>query len=239
MKRKLHLLNLALAALLALTGWRIWQVRKNAEVRSASLAAQEVKPAAAIPEPALDPPAPATAADYIEVAGRVLFTRDRNPEVEVVVIERPVPPLPVAYGVLDLGAGPTAILSAASGEPQRAYRVGDRIGEFRLLEATPRELVFGWEDKRIRKRVEDLKPEESAPAAQAAAPPPQQPPPSQTKVVGASPASKAAPSAIDMGGGLRACQPDDASPAGTVSGGYRKLVTETPFGKSCRWEPVQ
>lgn len=240
MKRKLILLNLALVALLALTGWRISEIREKARLRNGSVLGQSVKETATIPEPALKPPDPVMAAEYLEVAEHVLFARDRNPTVEVVVVEKPVPPLPVAHGVLDLGTGPTAILSTASGQPQRAYRVGDRIGEFQLVGATSKELVFQWEDKRIRKTVEELRPAVNAPPAeQAAAPPPaQQAAQSQSKVVGASPAAKAAPSEIDMGAGLRACQPDDTSPPGTVTGGYRKLVTETPFGKACRWELI-
>jgi hypothetical protein len=33
--------------------------------------------------------------------------------------------------------------------------------------------------------------------------------------------------------------PGDTTPAGTVRDGYRKLVTQTPFGNACRWELVK
>jgi hypothetical protein len=238
LKRKLHLLNLALAALVALAGWRIWQIHERARIRSEAVLGQTVQPAPALPAPVLQPPQPASAIGYIDIAQNLLFSRDRNPTVEVAVVEKPLPPLPVAHGVLDLGSGPTAILSEASGKEQRAYRVGDQIGEFKLVLATPTALEFEWETKRIRKTMEELKPEETV---EAAPPPPQaaQPPPqAQSSVVGTS-ASKAAPSEIEMGTGLRACQQDDTSPPGTVSGGYRKVVTETPFGKACRWELIK
>ena len=42
----------------------------------------------------------------------------------------------------------------------------------------------------------------------------------------------------ETGTGIKGCQPGDNSPAGAVVDGYRKLVTETPFGKSCRWEKI-
>jgi hypothetical protein len=44
---------------------------------------------------------------------------------------------------------------------------------------------------------------------------------------------------VDTGGGIRACAPGDTAPAGTMSDGYRKIVSETPFGKVCRWEKVK
>ncbi|MBI4876733.1 MAG: hypothetical protein HY822_19020, partial [Acidobacteria bacterium] len=39
--------------------------------------------------------------------------------------------------------------------------------------------------------------------------------------------------------GMRACQPGDSSPVGTVVDGMRKVVTKTPFSVICRWEPVK
>ena len=47
------------------------------------------------------------------------------------------------------------------------------------------------------------------------------------------------PSDIEMGPGMKACQPDDNSPAGTVVGKYRKVVSHTPFGAACRWESIE
>jgi hypothetical protein len=40
-------------------------------------------------------------------------------------------------------------------------------------------------------------------------------------------------------GQVKLCNPGDTSPAGAVVDGYRKVVTRTPFGEVCRWEPVQ
>jgi hypothetical protein len=34
---------------------------------------------------------------------------------------------------------------------------------------------------------------------------------------------------------MKACQPGDTSPAGTVVDGYKKIVEQTPFGPACRW----
>ena len=44
---------------------------------------------------------------------------------------------------------------------------------------------------------------------------------------------------IETGGGHRTCAPDEKSPDGTVDRGFRKVIAKTPFGESCRWEPVE
>jgi len=116
--------------------------------------------------------------------------------------------------------------------------VGDQIGEFTLAEITATEVAFLWEGQSIRKSVEELKPavEEQAPQ-QAEAPAPASQPKAQTAVVLSK--AESGPSDIDLGGGMRACRPEDPSPPGTVFGGYRKVVTQTPFGQVCRWELVK
>lgn len=236
MTRKLHVLNLALAALLALTGWQIRQRWLEAREREKRVLGRPPEAAAPVAEPPLRPLEPLPASAYLEVAQRFLFSRDRNPEVIIeMAAPKPMPPLPVAHGVLDLGSGPTAILSERAGQAQRAYRVGDRIGEFTLADVTAEELAFLWEGKEIRKKLEELKPPE-APAAEAPAPAPAKP---KTAVVATSTTVASGPSDIDMGGGVRACRQGDTSPPGTVMNGYKKVVTPTPFGQVCRWEPVK
>ena len=43
----------------------------------------------------------------------------------------------------------------------------------------------------------------------------------------------------DMGGGFHGCIAGDNSPDGTVKDGLKKVMTQTPFGSSCHWEPAQ
>jgi hypothetical protein len=40
----------------------------------------------------------------------------------------------------------------------------------------------------------------------------------------------------DLSAGVKACQPGDSSPAGTVADGMRKVIMPTPFGSKCYWE---
>jgi SAM-dependent methyltransferase len=44
---------------------------------------------------------------------------------------------------------------------------------------------------------------------------------------------------VDIGAGRRACVKNDSTPPGAVVDGLRKVVTESPFGPVCRWEPVK
>jgi len=237
-------LNFALVVLLAAAGWRLWQKRGEALARENAMLHRPLKPAPApAPAPApVEPPKPVVAADYFTVAEKLLFARDRNP---TVVLEatppKPLPPLPVAHGVLDIGSGPTVILSKGPKDAQRGYRVGDWFGDFLIERITADELVLNWEGKRIRRSLAELRPPEEAqpaPAKTAAATPKPPAPAGQSKVLAAD-AAKPGPAEAEMGGGIRACRPGDTSPPGTIVGGYKKFVTETPFGKVCRWEPVK
>ena len=59
---------------------------------------------------------------------------------------------------------------------------------------------------------------------------------------GAAPAAPVVKSNLGAGEatqfGFKQCLPDDSSPEGTVDKGYKKVVSQTPFGKACRWDPV-
>ena len=238
MSRKLLALNIALALLCVLAAWRIWDTLERAEARRNAIVGRPLPPAEAELPPLEGPPAPFVPADYLEVAQKFLFAPDRNPEVVIEAASaRPMPPLPVAHGVLDLGAGPTVILSEKAGGPQRGYRVGEQFGEFAIAEITPDVIVFEWEGQRVERRLDELKPKkEATDAPQVAAAKPKPPAEPKAAVIGGG--GKPGPSDIDMGGGIRACKPGDESPPGTVVGGYKKVVTQTPFGRVCRWEPV-
>ncbi len=238
MSRKLLLLNLALAVLVVAVGWQIRGAIRRGEERRSAVAGPPPPPAAVNPAPPLMPPPPAVAAAYFGVADRLLFVPDRNP---AVVIEaappKPMPPLPVAHGILDLGAGPTVILSDTANGAQRGYRVGEQYGDFRIVQITASSVVFEWEDERVRRTLEEMKPKESVAPETAGRPAvrPAKPKPAANVIGGE---DKPGPSDIDMGGGIRACKPGDDSPPGTVVGGYRKVVSQTPFGRVCRWEPA-
>jgi hypothetical protein len=242
------LLSVALLALAGSLGWLLRQ--KVLESRAHERAVLE-RAANARPLPAPPPPpavTPATPADYLNVAEKTLFSQDRNPNVLVDPPKPPpppppMPPLPVYFGQMNFGV-PVVILTVGKLD-QKSYSVGDQVGDF-LLESFDRDsIIFDWEGKTVERKLTELGPKDNqqkqaqqqtpppaaaqvqAVAAPAAAPPP--PPPS----------NKPAQIGNDMGGGFFACVSGDTAPNGTVSGGYKKIVTVGLMGQSCLWEQMK
>jgi hypothetical protein len=200
-----------------------------------------VKPAPPPPFATLPTAPPVQPVGYADIAEKMLFSRDRNP---VVVVEtapppppKPMPPLPVLYGVMDLD-GPTAIVAEKAGAPNRELRPGQTIGEFKLLAVNSQQVVFEWDGKRVERKVDELvyRRREAAEAQVAEAPRQERTAPAPAAVAAPKPAP--AEPGVDMGRGFRACQPGDTSPPGTVVNGMRKVVSDSPFGQVCRWEPA-
>lgn len=250
MKRHLLLLNLVLAVLLVagivvLRNRWIAAEQKRAEILKAASAAGAVKKS----EEKTAAEQQVRAASYFELVDKMLFSKDRNATVIVEIPqEKPMPPLPSAFGVMNLGTGPVAFL-AMKGESQRAYQLGESIGEFKLTEATPTDLTFEWEGKTIKRRLEELRAaaKETAekPSAAPAAAAPVNAPAAPASVNASATPTDSSPSkgAPKMGGDVNAsskyCDPSDTTPDGTVSDGFRKVTRRTPFSSTCFWEKVQ
>lgn len=251
MRGRLFLINLVLIAgiagaamelkkLLEETRKREEMVRANAPVLPAA------KPVAGAPNVEKT-----TAANYLDIAARLLFSKDRNPVVEPPPPPAPpqIPAFPLAYGVLMIGDPPTVMMSEAKGKPQKGYRPGDRIGEFKIVKVTGADVTFEWQGKSFTKTLGELADKESSKLL-AAAPPPASdnapapnnvaaPPVKAVTELGTStnPAKQGPGQAITPN--MKQCQPGDPSPDGAVVDGYRKINTPTPFGFQCRWEKVQ
>jgi hypothetical protein len=189
--------------------------------------------------------APLAAIAYSDVAQLNLFSKDRNPQVIVAAVEppkpKPLPPFPVARGVLLWdGTPPTVLLSMRSGSPARAFRAGDRIGDWKIVSLDNQFVVFEWDGKEFKKRIDELM-DRSGLVAETAAPPTPAGSniPPAPKVQSLSDSSKN-PKLVDVGSSdTRGCAPGDDSPAGTVTDGFKKVVSQTPFGSACRWEQVK
>lgn len=238
MKTRLRILNLIL---LIACGFVVFQVRANhmeAKAREERTFQPQVKASAAtdvkvVPVPAAPPPS-----TYVEVATRMLFAQDRNPNVVEEKKPEPepkkMPPLPVLYGVINFGDGPIAMLSEDAGSKQGSFKAGDSIGEFKLVKISKEKITFLWDGQEIEKTADQLKSQAKAPAkastkeTAAKAPPPSTPPPAPTK---AGPGK-------ETGGRERACQPGEQSADGTVVDGWVKRTTYSPMGAVCYWEPV-
>jgi len=235
--------------LLSAAGWEMRQRWLQAREREKALLAQTVPDAPTPTVPQIPPVTPVPAANYLEVAQNMVFSKERNPN--VVVEEKPpepVPSFPIVYGTFDLGDGPSVFMSDKAGAPQKTYRVGDPVGPFRITDLSRTAVTLEWKDKKFEKTLAELKPkpteQEKTPQVAVAAPP-AEPPKAQgvTSDEGLKEVqkemSKDGLPGVNVGAQARMCSPGGTAPAGTVQGGYRKVVTATPFGQSCRWEPVR
>ncbi len=238
---KLRLLDLGLLLIAGLLYWHLrgeWiysHARDQVLLRSAL-------PAARVPGlAALDRVNAVSAADFADVATEDLFSQDRNPNVILDPPKppppKPQPPFPVAHGVMLWdGVPPTIVLSEKAGGPQKGYRSGDTIGPWTIVSVDSRYADLEWDGKEFKKPLDELI--DRTPLAQTAAPAPSAP--SQAVPVQAaqslSNSSRSGPGQ-DVGAGLKACVANDGSPDGTVVDGMKKIVTATPFGSNCRWEP--
>jgi hypothetical protein len=237
LKRKLILLNLALAGLIGAAAWQLrvqWLAAKQHEKEVLGVKVRPAAPPLYVAPPGAQPVVPA---QYIDVAAKDLFSKDRNPNV---IVEPPPPPpppkpmpaLPVLKGILNLD-GVTAIMSESGKALQKEVRPGEQIGEFKLLAVNNQEIVLEWDGKQVHKRVEELFdrsiPEPApAPAANTPAAAPSAPKPVA--------AVKAGPGQ-DIGAGRKSCVAGDTSPEGTIVDGLKKITWDTPFAKGCAWEP--
>jgi hypothetical protein len=235
LRKRIYLLDLVLLALVAVLYTKVQNGWKAAQERQRAVIEFHQKVPAPQPDPPLVAPPPVTPAAYAEVALKMLFSRDRNPNVVIeVVAPKPMPALPGAQGVINLGGLPRILLSEKAGMAARSYRAGESVGPFKLLEVRSDVVVFEWEGKRITKKVEELM-EVGARMA-----PPE---PSPVATPSAAPTSVSTGSRLGPGVATsqttRTCQTGDDSPAGTIVDGMKKVMTQTPFGFSCVWQAVQ
>jgi hypothetical protein len=248
MSRKLILLNLAL---LALAGILVWQARVHyleMKAHERAVLLRSARAVSVLPPPSAPVPAAVAPVQYIEVAQKTLFSKDRNP---TVVVEQPapkpeppMPALPFYFGQIRLG-DPVIFLAIGNG-PQKRFYVGDKVGEFTIVGFDNEKITLGWNDKKIDKKLEDLRakadqqPAQSAATAQAA--PAASSAPQVRSLGGAASADASKPDSVvgsDRGDGFRGCVMNDQTPPGTVVDGYRKVVVRGLMGNSCYWEKVK
>lgn len=245
---RLFLLNILLLAGIAMATLKIMELREETARREEMVHASAPALPKAKGTTAVTPPERTMAANYLDIASRLLFSKDRNP---TVIIAPPpvktVPAFPLAYGVLMMADPPIIMMAAKKGDPQKGYRAGDVIGDYKIATFDNRTIVFEWDGQKFTKNVQELvdRDAQSAqllnrqnvqniPEPTAAAPATSSP-----QILSNAGATTQGTPGMDTGGGIRACTPGDTAAPGTVSDGYRKVVSETPFGKVCRWEKVK
>jgi hypothetical protein len=217
--RKLVFLNLTLLALAAALLWTLRNNWFSAQSRQRAVIQQQVQPKKLLAPPPVAPAQPVAPAEYLDVAARMLFSKDRN---STVVIEAPppkpeppeppLPALPGYHGQMAIGE-PVAFLSTAAAA-QRSYRAGETIGEFKLVSFDKENIEFEWHGKSIQRKLDELRPKETAqvqppsparPAAAAA--------PGSTAAAAPGPAPASAGGLVPLGGS------GSSSAAGTKDSG--------------------
>jgi hypothetical protein len=238
LKRKLLLLDLVLGAASVYAAWQFRTEWRAAKARESALLNQKPRAAPAQPFIPLPPAPPVTAASYADVAENMLFDKSRNATVAVETPppppSKPMPALPVYHGVMNLGDGQVAIMSVTAASAQEEIRPGDAIGQFKLVDVNTEEIVFEWEGKTIHKKMDEILERAAAQQAAESGPKDAAPPPAPVQETAKRPTG---PGSLTSGGERR-CDPNDSSPIGTVTDGYRKMSYPTPFGNVCRWDPV-
>src|SRR5579862_818678 len=191
LNRRLVLLNVAL---LALAGALVWTLRTNwlaAKARERAVLQRKVAAKTVLAPPPLPTVKTVAPAEYIDVAGKMLFSKDRNP---AVVVEPPKPPpepvmpaLPSYHGQMAIGE-PVIFLSASAAAPQRIYHAGEQVGDFKLVSFDENRVAFEWKGKNVERKLEELRPKETVvqagvqAGAQATAPAASVPPAAATPV---------------------------------------------------------
>jgi hypothetical protein len=245
LKRKLWLLNFVLIAAIAAGAWRVRKESEAFQARERATLAKKLAVPALPPAQSTPPTPPVAAASYLEMAQKLLWSKDRNSQVIVDPPKppdppKPLPPLPSVHGVLNLGTGPIVMMSDKPGARQRGIQAGENIGPFKLVSVDGEELVLAFENRTVTKKLQELmeRSQDAPPAAgtQAQGAPEK---PTVTRMADPpAPAGKPEPGA-KLTDSLSACQAGDQSPPGSVVNGMRKVVSQTPFGPACRWESIK
>jgi hypothetical protein len=242
--RKIVALNLALLVLLGTLAWMLRAHWRQVRAQELATLAKAPRPSAQLAPPSPVPPAAAVPANYLDVAQKTLFSKDRNPNVIIEVTpppppppEQPVPPRPAYYGQMNFGE-PVALLSGEKGG-QKGFHIGDKVGPFKLVAFNRETVTFEWNGKTLEYPVTELKPKAGQPVAQNNGVPTFTP----EKVVGVGPVigitqEKGGVLGLQVGE-TRACVAGDKSPSGTVKDGFRKSIVPGAFGESCSWEPIK
>ncbi len=240
MNRKLLFLNLLLLAAVVwavVTLRRDWRMARAREAATLNRSIRPLPPPKFAPLPAEQPVMPS---GYLDIAQKLLFDKSRNPEVPV---EPPPPPppkppmpsLPVFHGLMNIGdSGVTAIMSVNATAPHKAIHPGETIGQFKLVDVNSEVVVLEWNGETIRKSTEELANRQAIAIQQDAAPRTDAPP-----AQAAPPPAAASGPGEATNFGFRVCSINDGHAEGDVVDGYRKVVHNGPFGKSCTYDPVK
>jgi len=234
-RRELMLTIGGLITLTVLLGWLLagrWkEYRSSVRWVSVGMAPQRAPASTAGRNRAAQPPS------FVDIVARNAFSPLRGSPPPQPQVEAKPPRLPVLFGTMDLGNGRFALMSPGDQSPPLSKRVlpEGEIGGYKLVSIGTSNVIVEWQGKRTTVEITETA-ISGGPANEAAARP-------------AAPAASGSGTVITVGAaaggaspaGLPGRAPPGASadaPAGTVIGGKRKVVTNTPFGQHVEWQDV-
>lgn len=250
MKGQLLWINAALVLLLGYTAWTLVGGYRVAVQR------YEIFRAADAPVEVPAPPEeqlvqPLRSENYLAIAQRMLFSVDRNPVVEVDIIEdepEPTrPAFPYLAGLMDLGKGPVAWMAPEREGNPRPIRPGEKVGPFEFVGATESEIQLAWNDESFEVAFAEMTGSDEAPPAEerrssrgtrsvpGSSGQPSGPRESPTKVEEPKRLGGQYNIGREVTTGVFAADPKDDSPDGTEYNGYVKRVQQSPFGRRQFW----
>ncbi len=168
MNRRLLLLDLVLVLFAAGLVWVLRDRYLEARARERAVLSRKVAPKPVLAPPSPTPVRPTAPSEYVDVAQKMLFSRDRNPNVPIEAPpkpppEPPMPALPIYHGQMAIGE-PIAILSLpAQAATQKGYHAGDKVGDFKLVGFDADKIELEWHGKTIERKPEELVAKEVTP----------------------------------------------------------------------------
>ena len=179
---------------------------------------------------------------FVEIVDRNVFSPLRGSPPPQPEEEAKAPKLPLLFGTMDLGKGRFALMAPADQPSAVSKRVlpGEEIGGYKLVSIGISNVVLEWQEKKTTldisesvRHVPGIIEKTASPNLRVA--------PVTTATSTANSPTTAAPLHVGPSSTPAGSSPRDALanvPEGTIVGGKRKVVVQTPFGPTVQWQDV-
>jgi len=179
---------------------------------------------------------------FVEIVDRNVFSPLRGsppPQPEEVA---KAPTMPLLFGTMNLGNGRFALMAPGDQPSPVGKRVlpGDEIGGYKLVSIGISNVVLEWQEKKITLDVSESARHVPGIVEKTAGPSPHAAPITTARST-ANSATTVAPLSVGASTSGARSSPHGASPdvpEGTVVGGKRKVLVQTPFGPVVQWQDV-